>query len=181
MDFENFMAKKLGGKYKGPAPPSSPVRNSGSAPGPAPASSLDLTSGFSPLLYSTPNASSTSSRVDTGKKVDKLLRKQSLTRQQLNKIFPKRTDKILQLSKQQRETGKDLREKENVEGGEQVMTNERAESTVVKNGNTIKSNIGFTVYLKSTIILPVQIFKKKYGIYHISFSIFKCILILILG
>lgn len=143
MDFENFMAKKLGGKYKGPAPPSSPVRNSGSAPGPAPASSLDLTSGFSPLLYSTPNASSTSSRVDTGKKVDKLLRKQSLTRQQLNKIFPKRTDKILQLSKQQRETGKDLREKENVEGGEQVMANERAESTVVKDGNTIKSNIGF--------------------------------------
>ena len=68
MDFENFMAKKLGGKYKAPAPPSSPVRNSGSAPGPAPAGSLDLTSGFSPLLNSTPNSSSTSSRVDTGKK-----------------------------------------------------------------------------------------------------------------
>ena len=69
------------------------------------------------------------------------MRKQSLTRQQLNKIFTNRTDKILQLSKQQRETGKDVREKENVEGGEQVMAKEKAESTVVKDGNTIKSKI----------------------------------------
>ena len=71
------------------------------------------------------------------------MRKQSLTRQQLNKIFTNRTDKILQLSKQQRETGKDFREKENVEGGEQVMAKEKAESTLVKDGNTIKSKIGF--------------------------------------
>ena len=53
MDFENFMKKKLGGKYRGPAPPSSPSRNTGSAPAPPTspisACSFDLTSGFSPL------------------------------------------------------------------------------------------------------------------------------------
>ena len=145
MDFENFMKKKLGGKYRGPAPPSSPARNSGSASasGPASASSLDMTSGFSPLLNSTPNSSSFSGRVVAGENSDKLLNKQS----QLNKIFTNRTenrtDRILQLSKKQRETGKDVWNKEIIEDREQVTPKETADSTVVKDGNTIKSKIGF--------------------------------------
>ena len=131
MDFENFMAKKLGGKYKAPVAPSSPVKDSGFTPGSVPASSPDSTSGFSPILHSTPNSK------------QKLLRKQSLTRQQLNNFYTNRTDKILKLSKQQRETGNDLREKDNAEGVEQVTAQETAESTVVKDGHTIKSSIGF--------------------------------------
>ena len=131
------MAKKLGGKYKAPAQatpsspttPSSPVR----------------TSEFAPKLHSTPTSKrpsiSGSSRVGSGEKVTKLLRKQSLTRHQLSKIYPNRTEKILKLSKQQREPGMDEREKETAKPAEEV--HEKAESTVVKDGNTIKSNIGF--------------------------------------
>ena len=77
MDIERFMAKKLGGMYKPPAPPSSPVQTRAS--GPATASSPIHTSGFAPMLHSTPTSkqpSSTSSRVGTGEKVTKLLRKQ---------------------------------------------------------------------------------------------------------
>ena len=72
-----------------------------------------------------------------------MLNKQS----QLNKIFTnrteKRTDKIVQLSKKQRGTGKDVWKKDNIEDREQVMAQEKAESTVVKDGNTLKSKIGF--------------------------------------
>ena len=78
------MAKKLGGKYKAPAPPTSPDKTSGFAPGPARVSSPDPTSWFSPILHSTPNSkqlSLTSTRVDSGDKVEKMLKKQSLTRQ----------------------------------------------------------------------------------------------------
>ena len=122
------MAKKLGGKYKVLATPSSLVETSSFAPGPATARSPVHTSGFAPMLHSTPTSkqpSSTSSRVDSGEKVTNLLRKQSLARQQLNKIYPNRTDKILKLSKHQRETGKDEVEKEIAEPLEQVEVQEK--------------------------------------------------------
>ena len=75
--------------------------------------------------------------------MDNLFNKQN----QLNKIIANRTenrtDKIIQLSRKQRVTGKDVRKKDNIEDGEQVMAKEKTESTVVKDGNTIKSKIGF--------------------------------------
>ena len=86
--------------------------------------------------------------------MDKLLNKQS----QLNKIIANRTenrtDKIIQLSKKQRVTGKDVRKKDNIEDGEQVMAKEKTESTVVKDGNTIKSKIGYDVCAEANNLIP---------------------------
>ena len=86
--------------------------------------------------------------------MDKLLNKQS----QLNKIIANRTenrtDKIIQLSRKQRVTGKDVRKKDNIEDGEQVMAKEKTESTVVKDGNTIKSKIGYDVCAEANNLIP---------------------------
>ena len=86
--------------------------------------------------------------------MDKLLNKQS----QLNKIIANRTknrtDKNIQLSRKQRVTGKDVRKKDNIEDGEQVMAKEKTESTVVKDGNTIKSKIGYDVCAEANNLIP---------------------------
>ena len=86
--------------------------------------------------------------------MDKLLNKQS----QLNKIIANRTenrtDKIIQLSKKQRVTGKDVRKKDNIEDRDQVMAKEKTESTVVKDGNTIKSKIGYDVCAEANNLIP---------------------------
>ena len=86
--------------------------------------------------------------------MDKLLNKQS----HLNKIIANqtenRTEKIIQLSRKQRVTGKDVRKKDNIEDGEQVMAKEKTESTVVKDGNTIKSKIGYDVCAEANNLIP---------------------------
>ena len=88
-DFQNFMKKKLGGKY--------PVAEGQHLANPY----------FDPTVHSTPVSARASDGGGArrgggggGRRVTNLLLKQNLTRQQLRKAYPtSRTDKILKLSK----------------------------------------------------------------------------------
>ena len=111
MDFNDFMSKKLGGKYKAPAAPSTPVQTDSVPPQvistpnsqPSSPSTAVRTTQFAPQVHSTPIAQASSSTTDngSGETVTKLLRKQSLTRQLMNNVLHKWIDKIINLSKKE--------------------------------------------------------------------------------
>ena len=153
--FQNFMKKKLGGKY--------PVAEGQHLANPY----------FDPTVPSTPVSARASDGGGArrgggggGRRVTNLLLKQNLTRQQLSKAYPtSRTDKILKLSKAHTDynegelLGKgnetpydDKNEEENEheihseKSGESNTTGKEHHAThseVVKEGNTIKSTIGY--------------------------------------
>ena len=140
MDFDNFMSKKLGGKYKALAAPNSPDQTLTVAP------QVNSTTTSQPSSPSTPVAlaSSSTTASGSGETVTKLLRKQSLTRMQLNNLLQKRVDKIMNLSKKKTENEKEKEISHNTTSKViEEENNEANESTVVRQGNYIKSNNGF--------------------------------------
>ena len=83
MDFENFMNKKLGGKFRAPTP---------TAPAPSTPSTPTRTR-FAPSVHSTPTSG------------PRCMTRQSLTSQQKTQVvLPNRIDKIMKLSKQRMKT-----------------------------------------------------------------------------
>ena len=113
MDFNNFMAKTLGGKHKALAAPV--LAQATLAPPGTPVRSVR----FAPPVHSTPTSQPCSSTraSDSGESVTKLLRKQSLTRQQLNNVLPKRNDHIIKLSKKKPEVENNEKQKKDEENG----------------------------------------------------------------
>ena len=146
------MSKKLGGKYKAPAAPSTPVQTDSVPPQvistptsqPSSPSTPVRTAQFAPQVHSTPiaQASSSTTASGSGETVTKLLRKQSLTRQQLNNVLQKRIDKIINLSKKKTEKEKEI-EKDTTSKVIEEENEEENESTVVRDGRYLKSNNGF--------------------------------------
>ena len=129
MDFENFMNKKLGGKFRAPPAPSTP--------------STPTRTRFAPSVHSTPTSG------------PRCMTRQSPTSQQKTQVvLPNRIDKIMKLSKQRMKT-KDIEgsEKEtdlieNVAQRESDIVDKIIEKEIQSNvvrviGNNITSNICF--------------------------------------
>ena len=148
MDFDDFMSKKLGGKYKALAAPNTPVKTTTPTSQPSsPSTPVQITQ-FAPPIHSTPvaQASSSTTASCSGETVTKLLRKQSLTRMQFNNLLQKRVDKIINLSKKKTENEKEKEKEISNDTTSKVIeeeNNEENESTVVLQGKYLKSNNGF--------------------------------------
>jgi hypothetical protein len=141
MDFDDFMSKKLGGKYKAPAAPSTPVQTD-SVPPQVISTPTSQPSTQQPKYPSSDRPVRSSSTQHTNCSGKQQYHSKLNYHLQLNNHLQKRIDKIINLSKKKTEKEKEI-EKDTTSKVIEEENEEENESTVVRDGRYLKSNNGF--------------------------------------